>query len=160
MIENFERWAKDLQQSFNIAMYGTDECDEIYNRTAMKYVSIINQAIGTSDIKVLETIFALFTDEPDDGVLESCFRVLTNMEDDVFVPAFVKSLPTLLVKANYWACDLFEYIIMRGQFLKYIPHDITEEQKLSLIKVANNTQDNSPKLTPLCNELISKLQDT
>lgn len=152
MINNFEVWKKELFYAFDIAMHGHCD-DELYQLESRRYINLINEVINSPKSECVEVLFRLFNNEPDYGIQESCFRVLTNIEGDIFIPAFLKELISLYYNAQHWCLDLFEYAVSQNEFFSYLDN-LSDDQNVILKKIAIETGKNNGELSKRCKHLL------
>lgn len=100
-MNNFIDWKEKLHESFQITMYGCDD-DEKYQKASEDFDVLLDEALSVDSSEYAEVIMGLFCDDEDYGTLESCFRILSNMDKKNVTAAFVKCGSELKQKSEFW----------------------------------------------------------
>jgi hypothetical protein len=158
MTKCFEEWKKEFLHYFGIVMYGCNDDDIVYNQAVQRYVSLLNEVseAGT-DVRYALTVMEIFTDEPDYGILEGCYRTVTDLDEELFMSVLIKSLPMLTQRTKYWSCDFFRFALYQQGFCEYLRKNTTKEEKTMIKKFVKSFVKENPDEKYLCNNLIDKL---
>lgn len=100
-MNNFVGWEKKLYEAFQITMYGCDD-DEKYQKASDDFTMLLDEALSANSSEYAEAIMKLFCDDEDYGTLESCFRILSNMDKKEVTEAFMKCKSELEQKSEFW----------------------------------------------------------
>jgi hypothetical protein len=157
MIADFFEWKKKLLRSFDIAIHGHKD-NEVYEKALNEYLMLIEEVLKNDDARGPKALLELYTNEPDYGLLESCFRVLSNVKHELFLPAFIQSFQSLLERSEEWTSDLFDHALKTGHFGEYISKIASTSEKLAIKKFANTFIENYPESEKLCNDLLLYVQ--
>lgn len=152
----FEKWKAELLANFDITMHGCAD-DDAYALASARYDELIEEVLASNDPRRPLVLMELFSDEQDYGVLESCFRVLTNLPDSAFMPALLKSLPKLMEKTTYWTNDLFRFAIQQKGFNKFVRKEATDAEKAVLKHYLPAFKNCNQDLMEACNRLSKNL---
>ena len=78
-MDHFLSWKKKLHRTFRITMYGCNDENE-YQENSRKFDDALKEAQIINSSLYAQEIMSLFCDDEDYGTLESCFRVLSNID--------------------------------------------------------------------------------
>ena len=145
MITDFDNWKKELIQSCKMLMASDDDeqAAKATDVTVEKYYERLEEAKDSEDRRVFQVLFRLFSNEPDDGILESCLSHLYDMgikNPKLFLEVFLEELPYLVEHVPFWAFSSLCIAIKLQGFCE-IFRAATEEQKALIRKVAACEED-------------------
>ena len=104
-MDNFENWKQLLHESFKITMYGCDD-DNKYQQASDMFDKSLNEALLVNNSMYAQELISLFCDDEDYGTLESCFRILSNMDRDQVRIALKEQEDNLFKNSKFWYKEL------------------------------------------------------
>lgn len=152
MKDCLEEWKKELFYAFDIAMHGHED-DALCKEYVRKYLDLIDDVMRNPSLVQVRTLFRLFNSEPDYGILEGCYRVLTNIDNNLFIRAFVDELITVYCNAREWCIELFEHAIAQEIFFEYVIGFDADKRSI-LIKLIKETKEEDSQLSDKCDRLL------
>lgn len=156
MKDCLEEWKKELFYTFDIAMHGHDD-NMLCKECTHKYWDLIDNVMINPSLVQVRTLFRLFNNEPDYGILEGCYRVLSNIDDEIFIRAFINELVTVYCNAPEWCVEFFERAITQETFPEYLVNLGSDERNI-LTKLIKETKENDKSLSDRCDKLLSLIK--
>ena len=152
MKDYLEEWKKELFYTFDIAMHGHDD-NMLCKECTHKYWDLIDNVMINPSLVQVRTLFRLFNNEPDYGILEGCYRVLSNVDDEIFIKAFINELVTVYYNAPEWCVEFFERAIDQEIFFEYVI-GLDADKRNILIKLIKETKEEDSQLSDKCDRLL------
>lgn len=100
-MDNFKNWKYELHKNFKITMYGCDD-DIEYQKASDNFDKALREALEANKSEYAQELISLFCDDEDYGTLESCFRILSNMDKEQLILAFNASENALRKHSQFW----------------------------------------------------------